>query len=204
MVKRLAEQSEFHARQYSSRSSSSIVATSLTFLNLGANRIGDEGSAAIVRALEKNSFVTSLLLGYNNVGAGPAAAVEMAVLKNVAQFKNFARHLLKHYSDNDGSSLKFNIHSYNRLKYCDKRLLAEAIGEDNAAKLVKHYIDSKYASRNFLQMLGVCKPFANWSERAKGESAQSEDCYISRIPMDVVGIIGEYVMWNKYHPNASD
>src|SRR6185312_10492558 len=53
--------------------------TSLTFLGLGNNIIGDTGAATLAKALESNSSLTFLSLRNNNIGDTGAAALAKAL-----------------------------------------------------------------------------------------------------------------------------
>ena len=58
--------------------------TSLTSLNLLGNRIGDDGAKALATALETNTSLTSLELGFNRIGADGATALATALKNNTS------------------------------------------------------------------------------------------------------------------------
>ena len=54
----------------------------LGYLNLGANEIGDEGAAAIAKALEVNKTLTELILWGNEIGDEGASALAKGLTVN--------------------------------------------------------------------------------------------------------------------------
>merc|ERR1711935_891722 len=56
----------------------------VTSLGLGFNNIGVDGAAAIAEALKTNTAVTTLYLGGNNIGVAGAVAIAEALKTNTA------------------------------------------------------------------------------------------------------------------------
>ena len=66
----------------------------LTSLNLGGNKVGDDGARALAEAMKTNATLTSLDLGWNEVGADGARAVE-EIKARLAENKNNANSIEK-------------------------------------------------------------------------------------------------------------